>query len=519
MSEKLLELAAQKFGTLTDAEQRFYRGVASGKFPDFSSPVAEENDPATAANWPASRVLAADRVAWLATDPDASRLVTHRGIGMKGCRIDGRLDLQAINIVYALYFERCSLPAGINLMAAEIHALNLSGSHAGRITCDGMKVEASVLLRAGFCSTGRVRLIGCRIGGNLDCGGGMFLGQEGEALLVDGAHIEGSVLLNQGFCAQGQVRFLGAQIAGNLSCDLAQFIHPGKDALTADRLKIDGNVFLNGGMHVDGRVGFPSALIHGFFVWHGISKPQDATLDLRSAKIGTLWVGRESWPQPGNLHLHGLTYDLLDDRHTLDAATWISFLRLQPHQPFRPQPYEQLAAVLRKDGQDSDAKEVQYAKEVDRGRSGKLAWSQIPWYRIFGPLIGYGYKPWRALWLSVLVVIVGAILFGVGASQGLMVPAKAEAYIAGADGKQMVSENYAVLNPLMYSVDVFTPLIDLDQADYWLPGANRGQELGIGPLRTTTGGLLRFYMWIHIIAGWVLSSLLFVGLTGTIPGL
>jgi hypothetical protein len=382
-----------------------------------------------------------------------------------------------------------------------------------------MKVEAGVLLRAGFCSSGRVRLIGARIGGNLDCGGGLFQGQEGEALLVDGAHIDGSVMLNQGFCAKGQVRFLGAQIGGNMSCDTARFLHPGKDALTADRLKIDGNVFLNGGMHVDGRAGFPSALIHGFFVWHGISQPQAAMLDLRSAKIGALWVGRESWPLPGNLHLHGLTYDLLDDRHTLDAATWISFLRLQPKQPFRPQPYEQLAAVLRKDGQDSDAKDVQYAKEVDRGRSGKLRWSQIPWYRIFGPLIGYGYKPWRALWLSVLVVIAGWILFGMGASYGLMVPSKMEAYVTdAAGGKPRVSENYVKLNPLVYSLDVFTPLIDLAQADYWLPAADRGHELGVGPLRTTTGALLRFYMWFHIIAGWVLSSLLFVGLTGTIPG-
>ncbi len=519
MSERLLELAAQRFGTLTDAEQRLYRGVAEGKFPDFSSPIAEENDPATAANWPASRVLAADRVAWLATDHDASRLVTHRGIGMKGCRIDGRLDLQAVNIVYAIYFDRCSLTSGINLMAAEIHALNLSGSHAGRITCDGMKVEAGVLLRAGFQSSGRVRLIGGHVGGNLDCGGGMFLGGDGEALLADGVKVAGSVLLNQGFCAKGHVRFLGAQIGGNLSCDLAQFIHPGKDALTGDRIKVDGNVFLNEGMHVEGRVAFPSALIHGFFVWHGISKPQDATLDLRSARIGTLWVGRESWPQPGNLHLHGLTYDLLDDRHTLDAPTWITFLRLQPQRPFRPQPYEQLAAVLRKDGLDGDAKKVQYAKELDRGRSSKLTWSQIPWYRIFGPLIGYGYKPWRAFWLSVFVVVLGCLLFGVGASYGLMVPAKAEAYVTGADGKQHVSENYAQLNPLMYSLDVFTPLIDLDQADYWLPSASRGQELSLGPISTTTGGLLRGYMWFHIIAGWVLSSLLFVGLTGTIPGL
>jgi hypothetical protein len=88
-----------------------------------------------------------------------------------------------------------------------------------------------------------------------------------------------------------------------------------------------------------------------------------------------------------------------------------------------------------------------------------------------------------------------------------------------AGGQQHVSENYVHLNPLVYSLDVFTPLIDLVQADYWLPSANRGYQFDLGPLSITTGGLLRLYMWFHIIAGWVLSSLLFVGLTGTIPGL
>ena len=61
----------------------------------------------------------------------------------------------AVGIVAVLL----ATPAGINLLGAEIHALNLSGSHTGRITGDGLKVEAGVFLRGGFRSAGRVRLI------------------------------------------------------------------------------------------------------------------------------------------------------------------------------------------------------------------------------------------------------------------------------------------------------------------------------------------------------------------------
>ena len=64
---------------------------------------------------------------------------------------------------------------------------------------------------------------------------------------------------------------------------------------------------------------------------------------------------------------------------------------------------------------------------------------------------------------------------------------------------------------------MFVPLVDLHQARYWLPNANKGSVLfDVKGLCLLTGGLLYFYMWIHIIMGWVLTTLLIVGLTGLI---
>lgn len=518
MTATLLELAEHKFGKLSEGEERLFTAVVEGRYPDFSSPDAQDNDPATAEQWSASRVLKSDRIAWLATDPDAARQVTHRGIGVKGARIDGRVDLQAANIEFALYFDRCALPAGINLLGAEIHALNLSGCRTGRITADGMKVEAGVFLRAGCTVQGRVRLLGASIGGNLDCQGGVFLGGDGEALGADGIQVAGSVLLNHGFRAVGEVRLLGAKIGANLDCEGGIFFNPAGDALAADRARIEGDVFLCDGFQARGRVGLPSLVCGSFFVWRNVVECEQATLDLRSAKIGTLWVSRESWPSAGKLLLHGLTYDELDDHQGLDAAGWIEWLRRQPVEPFRPQPYEQLAAVLRKDGHDADAKLVLYAKESDRARLTKLTWSQWPWYRVFGPLIGFGYKPWRAFWLSLAVVVWGTLLFGLGRRYELMTPAKAEAYIVEAEGRRVVADAYPRMSDFMYSLDTFTPLISMDQADFWFPNSARGREISLGFTHFTTGELLRIYMWLHIIAGWILSTLLFVGLSGAVPG-
>ncbi len=518
MNTALFELATRTFGTLTEAEERFFKAVGTGAFVDFSSPDQAENDPAKADTWPASRALGGDRISWLAADAEASRFVTRRGIGLKGVRVEGRIDLQASNIVFGLYLDHCSIAAGVNMLGAEIHALNLSGSHTGRITADGIKVEAGVFLRGGFRSAGRVRLIGAEIGANLDCSGGTFLPTDGEALVADSMKVGGSVLLNQGFHSEGEVRLLGAEIQGNLSCDKGRFINPGRVAPSADRVHIHGNIFLSDGFFGLGRVALTSAIIDGFFVWRGIERPKDSSLDLRSAHIGTLWFGKESWPPPGKLLLHGLTFVTLDDQNALSPETWIEWLRLQPAKPFRPQPYEQLAAVLRTSGQDNEAKEVLYKKEIDRAQRGDLSWAQVPWYRIFGPLIGYGYKPWRAFWLSIAVVLLGAVLFGLGEKYDLMVPAKIDGYITASDGKRTVSEDYPQLAPFMYSLDTFTPLISLDQAEFWLPAANRGAAFDLGPFHITTGNLLRIFMWFHIIAGWILSTLLFVGLTGSVPG-
>ena len=650
-SSELLRLAKEKFGNLTKAEEKLFQGIANGAVADYSAQDANDNDPADANNWGPDRIIKADRIAWLCTDKQASELVTHRGILVKGTLINGKLDLLFCMISFPLYFEKCAFEGDINLRKGRVSALYLNGTHTGPIIADGlqvdgdvffengfkaegivsiigakigwnlqcangqfinkgaaalnadmMKVEGSVLLgdgfrsegevrlvnatiggvlacyngqfinedgkalnadslkvgdnillRTGFKARGKVSLIGARIGGNLDCYDGLFINREKVALDADAVKVEGSIFLRDGFKAEGEVRVVGARIGGDLACNNAQFINRGGIALSADSLKTEGRVFLHAGFKAEGEVrlvsanigaslecdsgqfinpngyglnaagltvegnvslrdgfkaegmvDFIGATIGGYFVWRNVASPTEVTLDLRSAKIGTLWDERESWPEKGKLFIHGLVYDEIHNTATRDAKSRIDWLRRQG--AFWPQPYEKLAEVLQKSGHENDAKEILIAKNKDKARLTQLTWSELLWYRVFGPMIGYGYRPWRAFWIGIVIVLLGWLFFWAGYRAEVMTPAK-----EGADA----SGGFCAL---VYSLDVFVPLVDLRQANYCMPNANLTGEVSISDKLklTVSGKYLRYYLWFEVIAGWILTTLLVVGLTGLV---
>ena len=97
----------------------------------------------------------------------------------------------------------------------------------------------------GFSATGAVRLLGAKIGGQLDCSGATLTNEGGDALFADGAEITGGVFLRDGFSATGAVRLLGAKIGGQLDCSGATLTNEGGDALAADGAEITGGVFLS----------------------------------------------------------------------------------------------------------------------------------------------------------------------------------------------------------------------------------------------------------------------------------
>ena len=65
-------------------------------------------------------------------------------------------------------------------------------------------------------------------------------------------------------------------------------------------------------------------------------------------------------------------------------------------------------------------------------------------------------------------------------------------------------------NPFIYSLEVFVPLVDLHQERYYLPNT----EGTCGAWSCVAW--FRAYFWLHIILGWVSSTLLVAALTGLV---
>ena len=83
--------------------------------------------------------------------------------------------------------------------------------------------------------------------------------------------------------------------------------------------------------------------------------------------------------------------------------------------------------------------------------------------------------------------------------------------------------HYPHFNAFVYSLENFLPVVDLHMGNHWHPNVFASgvvEDSASGEWRTQNRGdrgkLLRWYLWFHILAGWVLTPLLFAGLSGLI---
>jgi len=384
----------------------------------------------------------------------------------------------------------------------------LENPNGDALVADRMTVEGDVFLNRGFHATGAVRLVGARIRGALACTNARFENPNGDALVADRMTVEGDVFLDRGFHATGAVRLVGARVGGRLSCTGARLENSNGNALNADEMTVEGSVFLDQKFYAIGTVRLARARIQGALVCTEarFENPNGIALNLEHARLGGIEDDEGSWPQRGRLRIDGLEYEgFAGDRTPTDARRRLEWLRRQLPD-FRPQPYDQLARVFRRMGREADAVEVLIAKQEDLIRHGKLSlWGRLT-RRILGITIGHGYRSGRALLWSLAFVIAGALIFGWANARGLMAPSSPEIltdplYRAGGT----IPPDYPRFQALAYSLDAFLPIVDLHQESFWLPDAGK-----------PFGTLVRLYLWIHIAAGWFLSTLFVSGVTGLV---
>jgi hypothetical protein len=161
-------------------------------------------------------------------------------------------------------------------------------------------------------------------------------------------------------------------------------------------------------------------------------------------------------------------------------ATALTWLRRHTRRSFDAQPYDTLAAALRARGNDAEAVRVLIARGDDRRRSRGLLprLLGLP-YRL---LVGNGFRTWWAgLWI-ILLTVVGTAVFNAADHNGEFTATKA----AGLS---------LPFQPFVYSLDALLPIVNLGQADAYLPTA-------------TSAADVRTFLYVQICLGWLLASAL-----------
>ncbi len=241
--------------------------------------------------------------------------------------------------------------------------------------------------------------------------------------------------------------------------------------------------------------------------------PEDSHVQLDGSETGRLvHSGITYWPERGVVRIGGFRYRTIDGPtlykrqwlaepsrriRAVDAehrswilrlalrwsdlaagadATQLSWVRLHTRQAFEVEPYDVLVAALRAKGQDADAVRVLIARSNDRRRArGVLSVALgLPYLA----LVANGFRTWLAGLWAVVFTLVGSAVFGDAYRQGELV---------ATDGQGV----HLPFHALMYSLDTLLPIVDLGEADAFLPAGTAS---------------VRAYYWFQILLGWVLAT-------------
>lgn len=387
------------------------------------------------------------------------------------------------------------------------------------INCNGAIINGAVFLTDNFSSEGIIDFISSNIG-SLDCTNAKKI----KHLNCNGAIINGTVYIKD-INEIDIIDLSHTQIGVNIECINStnnEFICESsfiKHNITFDNFSTNS---LNFGLSkIDGMLKINSLTINGH-------------CNLNSSKINQLWFQKIFWKDSLiSISLDGLLYEYLDVEN-LNSKTLLSLLNKMPKkETFKPQPYKQLAKVLRNMGHHEDANNIMIEYN-DIITSKSKNWFIKILKKIYGFTAGYGYKPLRVLgtmfivWLFCSLFYWNASKVAVFAPTNPLVFQKKDSYICNVNSNGtplldffnyskynssnnwILNENlegeYTTFNPFLYSLDVILPIVDLEVEKDW------GQYVSSN--NGTLNDFTRWLMWFEILFGWTYSLILVAILSG-----
>lgn len=216
--------------------------------------------------------------------------------------------------------------------------------------------------------------------------------------------------------------------------------------------------------------------------------PPRGDVTLRQVRCTVLDDNEVFWGATGRIDLEEFRYDSL--RHPIDLRDdgevdrRLRWLRQAMRRTYRPGPYDQFAEMLRAGGNDEHAATVLVEKQrlryraVAEGRR-RLRPLVLLWSWLQRAMVGYGYRPARALAWLVVAWLLGSIWFA-----------------TGPELEEINADDELSWNAWLYTIDLVVPIVDFGNKNRWNPP-----------------GLSQWIASGLIVTGWVLATTVAAGVT------
>jgi uncharacterized protein YjbI with pentapeptide repeats len=470
-------------------------------------------------------------------------------LDLDGTTVEGTLTMDTLGVGGNLFMrgskEEPAKFADVDLTGAKIDGtFDFDGATVeGALTMDGLHVGRSLFMRGGKEKPTKfadVDLTGAKIDGTLDLdgatvegtltmdtlgvGGSLFMrgSKEEPAKFADvdltAAKIDGTLALYMA-TVEGALNLERAEIVGPI--DLSNMVLGGK--LTADNASAGTDLLMrhirgsskNQGvtaslrlLHVGASLDLEGATccsldlsgsrIEGELRLLSLNWSGDSSIVLRNTHAAGLYDSDSAWPR--QVELEGLTYARWDGLGVNgDTRGKVRVRRkwygdwFKKDQTYSPQPYEQLANVLRKAGEPAMAADVLY-KGRERARCEALVKWRLPGDRT---LLLPG---WRFIGMTLLMSTIGyglglryfrcllwiAVLTGIG-----MVFLHNDATVLDTGTHPLPLDSF------VYSFQKLMPLVEFEKFD-----------------QVRLGDWAKMYFYVHRTLGYMLAIFLGAGLTG-----
>lgn len=422
-----------------------------------------------------------------------------RALHIDGTEISG--DIQATRLVTEGQLRLADISVGGNLLARYA-----TFSHAGRDVFSARRshVSGNVQL-ADTGIDGTVQLQGIQVGGSIEMFGAELTSptlRTTRSYSVDlraasvGRDLVCTAHGAKPFTAEGGITLDGAKVGRRISFAGA-VLHSVQESRRSSTAGIDGRGLVRG-VALDA-----SDVVADEFVLTPHQPPVGSVV-LRRAHCATLDDNVALWRASGGLELEEFRYDALHTPIDLERDDQvherIALLR-DAMRRYRPGPYDQLATMLRACGNEEHASLVlmrkqQYRYDALRKGAGLMGPGVWLWSWLQRAVVGYGYRPIRALGWLALLLVAGSLWFGLLPDPCVNDPRYT---VSGPRCVVKADDTGLEWNPVLYTVDLLVPIVDFGNKGRW-----------------HTGGVDKWVATGFTATGWILATTVAAGLTRTL---